>query len=166
MPELGALFKGPPLGIGMMTAGLILSIMVIPFITAVMRDVFELVPPLLKESAYALGSTTWEVMWRVVLPYTKVGVVGGIMLGLGRALGETMAVTFVIGNAYQLAASLMAPGNSIASALANEFTEAVGDVYFSALIELGLLLFLITTIVLAFSKLLLMRLARHEGART
>jgi phosphate transport system permease protein len=166
IPGLGRLFEGPPLGIGMLTAGLILSIMVIPFITAVMRDVFELVPPLLKESAYGLGSTTWEVVWRVVLPYTKVGVIGGIMLGLGRALGETMAVTFVIGNAHQLAASLMAPGNSIASALANEFTEAVGDVYFSALIELGLILFLITTIVLALSKLLLMRLARHEGART
>ena len=166
VPGIGALFAGPPLGIGMLTAGLILSIMVVPFIAAVMRDVFELVPPLLKESAYALGATTWEVMWRVVLPYTKVGVIGGIMLGLGRALGETMAVTFVIGNAHQLAASLMAPGNSIASALANEFTEAVGDLYFSALIELGLLLFLITTIVLAFSKLLLMRLARHEGART
>ena len=166
VPLLGALFKGPPLGIGMMTAGLILSIMVIPFITAVMRDVFELVPPLLKESAYGLGATTWEVVWRVVLPYTKVGVIGGVMLGLGRALGETMAVTFVIGNAHQLAASLMAPGNSIASALANEFTEAVGDVYFSALIELGLLLFLITTIVLALSKLLLLRLARHEGTAT
>jgi phosphate transport system permease protein len=166
IPLLGALFKGPPLGIGMLTAGLILSIMVIPFITAVMRDVFELVPPLLKESAYGLGSTTWEVVWRVVLPYTKVGVIGGVMLGLGRALGETMAVTFVIGNAHQLAASLMAPGNSIASALANEFTEAVGDVYFSALIELGLLLFLITTIVLALSKLLLLRLARHEGTPT
>jgi len=166
VPGLGLLFAGPPLGIGMLTAGLILSIMVIPFIAAVMRDVFELVPSLLKESAYALGATTWEVVWRVVLPYTKVGVVGGIMLGLGRALGETMAVTFVIGNAHQLAASLMAPGNSIASALANEFSEAVGDVYFSALIELGLLLFLITTIVLAFSKVLLMRLARHEGAKT
>jgi phosphate transport system permease protein len=166
IPLLGALFKGPPLGLGMMTAGLILSIMVIPFITAVMRDVFELVPPLLKESAYGLGSTTWEVVWRVVLPYTKVGVIGGVMLGLGRALGETMAVTFVIGNAHHLAASLMAPGNSIASALANEFTEAVGDVYFSALIELGLILFLITTIVLALAKILLMRLARQEGART
>ena len=165
LPLIGPLFEGPPLGIGMLTAGLILSIMVIPFITAVMRDVFELVPPLLKESAYGLGATTWEVVWRVVLPYTKVGVIGGIMLGLGRALGETMAVTFVIGNAHQLAASLMAPGNSIASALANEFTEAVGDVYFSALIELGLILFLITTIVLALSKLLLMRLARREGAR-
>jgi phosphate transport system permease protein len=160
------LFRGPPLGIGMLTAGLILSIMVIPFITAVMRDVFELVPPLLKESAYGLGATTWEVVWKVVLPYTKVGVIGGVMLGLGRALGETMAVTFVIGNAHRLAVSLMAPGNSIASALANEFTEAVGDVYFSALIELGLILFLITTVVLALSKLLLLRLSRHEGAKT
>jgi phosphate transport system permease protein len=166
VPGLDVLFKGPPLGIGMMTAGLILSIMVIPFVTAVMRDVFELVPPLLKESAYGLGATTWEVVWRVVLPYTKVGVIGGIMLGLGRALGETMAVTFVIGNAHRLSASLMAPGNSIASALANEFTEAVGDLYFSSLIELGLILFLITTIVLALSKLLLMRLVRQEGERT
>jgi len=128
--------------------------------------VFEIVPPMLKESAYGLGATTWEVVWRVVLPYTKVGVVGGIMLGLGRALGETMAVTFVIGNAHRLSASLMAPGNSIASALANEFTEAVGDLYFSALIELGLILFLITTVVLAASKLLLMQLAKGEGART
>ncbi|HEX9396631.1 MAG TPA: phosphate ABC transporter permease subunit PstC [Burkholderiales bacterium] len=166
VPLLGALFQGPPLGIGMLTAGLILSIMVIPFITAVMRDVFELVPPLLKESAYGLGATTWEVVWRVVLPYTKVGVIGGVMLGLGRALGETMAVTFVIGNAHRFAVSLMAPGNSIASALANEFTEAVGDVYFSALIELGLILFLITSVVLALSKFLLMRLARQEGTRT
>jgi len=166
LPLLGTLFEGPPLGIGMLTAGLILSIMVIPFITAVMRDVFELVPPLLKESAYGLGATTWEVVWRVVLPYTRVGVIGGIMLGLGRALGETMAVTFVIGNAHRLAASLMAPGNSIASALANEFTEAVGDLYYAALIELGLILFLITTVVLALSKLLLMHLARGEGTRT
>jgi phosphate transport system permease protein len=154
------------MGIGMLTAGLILSIMVIPFVTAVMRDVFELVPPMLKESAYGLGASTWEVVYKVVLPYTKIGVVGGVMLGLGRALGETMAVTFVIGNAHRLSTSLMAPGNSIASALANEFTEAVGDLYFSALIELGLILFLITTIVLAFSKLLLLRLARNEGARS
>jgi len=165
VPFFGALFAGPPIGIGMLTAGLILSIMVIPFITAVMRDVFEIVPPMLKESAYGLGATTWEVVWRVVLPYTKVGVIGGIMLGLGRALGETMAVTFVIGNAHRLAVSLNAPGNSIASALANEFTEAVGDVYYSALIELGLILFLITTVVLGLSKLLLLRLARHEGAQ-
>jgi len=166
VPGLAALFEGPPLGIGMLTAGLILSIMVIPFISAVMRDVFELVPPMLKESAYALGGTTWEVVWRVVLPFTKIGVVGGIMLGLGRALGETMAVTFVIGNAHRLSASLVAPGNSIASALANEFTEAVGDLYFSSLIELGLILFAITTVVLALSKLLLSRLARREGVRT
>jgi phosphate transport system permease protein len=166
IPFFGTLFAGPPIGIGMFAAGLILSIMVIPFITAVMRDVFEIVPPMLKESAYGLGATTWEVVWRVVLPYTKVGVIGGIMLGLGRALGETMAVTFVIGNAHRLAASLMAPGNSIASALANEFTEAVGDLYFSALIELGLILFLITTVVLALSKLLLMQLAKGEGTRT
>src|SRR5688572_6763498 len=166
IPGLSVLFAGPPMGIGMLAAGIILSVMVIPFITAVMRDVFELVPPLFKESAYGLGSTTWEVVWRVVLPYTKVGVIGGIMLGLGRALGETMAVTFVIGNAHRLATSLMAPGNSIASALANEFTEAVGDVYFSALYELGLILFLITTIVLALSKLLLMQLAKGEGAQT
>ena len=166
IPLVGALFQGPPMGIGMLTAGLILSIMVIPFITAVMRDVFELVPPMLKESAYGLGASTWEVVWKVVLPYTKIGVVGGVMLGLGRALGETMAVTFVIGNAHQLSTSLMAPGNSIASALANEFTEAVGDLYFSALIELGLILFLITTIVLALSKFLLTRLARQEGTRT
>ena len=165
VPGVGVLFAGPPMGIGMLTAGIILSVMVIPFITAVMRDVFELVPPMLKESSYALGSTTWEVVWRVVLPFTKVGVIGGIMLGLGRALGETMAVTFVIGNAHRLSASLFAPGNSIASALANEFTEAVGDLYTSVLVELGLILFLITTIVLACSKLLLMQLARREGTR-
>ena len=166
IPGIGALFTGPPIGIGMFTAGLILSIMVIPFITAVMRDVFDLVPPLLKESAYGLGSTTWEVMWKVVLPYTKIGVVGAVMLGLGRALGETMAVTFVIGNAHRLSPSLFAPGNSIASALANEFTEAVGDLYSSALIELGLILFLITLIVLGISKLMLSRLARQEGGRS
>ncbi len=166
IPLIGALFRGPPLGIGVLTAGIILAIMVIPFIASVMRDVFEIVPTVLKESAYSLGSTTWEVVWNVVLPYTKVGVVGGVMLGLGRALGETMAVTFVIGNAHRLNASLMEPGNSIASALANEFTEAVGDLYLSALIELGLVLFLITFVVLAFSKLLLLRLARHEGQKT
>jgi phosphate transport system permease protein len=166
VPGLGLLFSGAPMGIGMLTAGIILAVMVIPFITAVMRDVFELVPPMLKESAYGLGSTTWEVVWRVVLPFTKVGVIGGVMLGLGRALGETMAVTFVIGNAHRLSPSLFAPGNSIASALANEFTEAVGEVYTAALIELGLILFLITTIVLALSKLLLMQLAKREGTVT
>jgi phosphate transport system permease protein len=166
VPLLGKLFSGPPMGIGMLAAGIILAVMVIPFITAVMRDVFELVPPMLKESAYGLGSTTWEVVWSVVLPFTKVGVIGGVMLGLGRALGETMAVTFVIGNAHRLSGSLFAPGNSIASALANEFTEAVGDLYTSALIELGLILFLITTIVLALSKLLLLQLSKREGVST
>jgi phosphate transport system permease protein len=166
IPLIGTLFQGPPMGIGVLTAGIILAIMVIPFISAVMRDVFEVVPAVLKESAYAVGSTTWEVVWNIVLPYTKVGVIGGIMLGLGRALGETMAVTFVIGNAHQLSSSLLAPGNSIASALANEFTEAVGDLYFAALIQLGLILFVITFIVLSLSKLLLMRLARQEGRQT
>ncbi len=163
IPLIGVLFQGPPMGIGVLTAGIILAVMVIPFISAVMRDVFEIVPAVLKESAYGVGATTWEVVWNIVLPYTKVGVIGGIMLGLGRALGETMAVTFVIGNAHRLSSSLLAPGNSIASALANEFTEAVGDLYFSALIELGLILFVITFIVLALSKLLLLRLTRREG---
>ena len=163
---IGLLFEGPPMGIGMLTAGIILAIMVIPFIAAVMRDVFEIVPPMLKESAYGLGATTWEVVWNVVLPYTKIGVVGGIMLGLGRALGETMAVTFVIGNAHQLHASLFMPGNSIASALANEFTEAVGELYTSALIELGLILFFITFVVLACAKILLIQLKKREGKAT
>jgi phosphate transport system permease protein len=165
-PLIGPLFKGPPQGIGVLTAGFVLAIMVIPFIAAVMRDVFEIVPPVLKESAYGLGCTTWEVVRNIVLPYTKVGVIGGIMLGLGRALGETMAVTFLIGNAHQLTASILAPGNSIASALANEFTEAVGDLYTSALIELGLILFVITFIVLALAKLLLLQLAKREGRTT
>lgn len=163
VPVLGQFFAGPPFGIGVFTAGLILSIMIIPFIAAVMRDVFELVPPLLKESAYGLGSTTWEVVWKVVLPYTKSGVIGGIMLGLGRALGETMAVTFVIGNSFNLPESIFAPSNSIASALANEFNEA-GGMQKAALLELGLILFLITTIVLAFSKVLLLRLSKSEGS--
>lgn len=164
VPVLGDLFSGPPFGIGIFTAGLILSIMVIPFITAVMRDVFELVPPMLKESAYGLGSTTWEVMWKVVLPFTKSGVIGGIMLGLGRALGETMAVTFVIGNAFNLPSSIFSPSNSIASALANEFNEA-GGMQKSALLELGLILFVITTVVLALSKVLLHQLSKGEGRR-
>ncbi|SRR6266567_8110559 len=163
---IGALFKGPPQGIGVLTAGFVLAIMIIPFIASVMRDVFDVVPPVLKESAYGVGCTTWEVVWNIVLPYTKVGVIGGIMLGLGRALGETMAVTFLIGNAHQLSASILAPGNSIASALANEFTEAVGEVYTSALIELGLILFVITFIVLALAKLLLLRLGKREGRGT
>jgi phosphate transport system permease protein len=163
MAVVGPLFQGPPMGIGMLTAGIILAIMVIPFIASVMRDVFEIVPPMLKESAYGLGATTWEVVWHVVLPYTKIGVVGGVMLGLGRALGETMAVTFVIGNAHELSTSLLMPGNSISSALANEFTEAVGTLYSSALVELGLILFLITFIVLSLSKLLLLQLTKREG---
>jgi phosphate transport system permease protein len=166
LPVLGQLFQGPNMGIGMLTAGIILAIMVIPFISSVMRDVFEIVPPMLKESAYGLGATTWEVVRNVVLPYTKVGVVGGIMLGLGRALGETMAVTFVIGNAHELFISLLMPGNTISSALANEFTEAVGDLYTSSLISLGLVLFVITFIVLACAKLLLIRLAAKEGKQT
>jgi len=163
---LAPLFDGAPMGIGMLSAGIILSIMVIPFIASVMRDVFEVVPPMLKESAYGVGATTWEVVWNVVLPYTKAGVIGSIMLGLGRALGETMAVTFVIGNAHKLSTSLFMPGNSIASALANEFTEADGELYTSSLIELGLILFFITFVVLALSKLLLLQLGKHEGKTT
>ena len=166
LPVLGPLFQGIPMGIGVLTAGIILAIMVIPFIASVMRDVFEVVPTLLKESAYGLGSTTWEVMWRVVLPYTKIGVAGGIMLGLGRALGETMAVTFVIGNAHELNTSLLMPGNSISSALANEFNEAVGELYTSALVELGLILFLITFIVLSLARYMLYLLTKREGATT
>jgi len=162
-PLVGVLFQGPPLGIGMGTAGLILAVMVIPFISAVMRDVFETVPAILKESAYAVGATTWEVVSRIVLPYARVGVAGGIMLGLGRALGETMAVTFVIGNAHELNTSLFLPGNTISSNLANEFAEAIGGLYTSSLIALGLILFIITFIVLSFSKLLLLRLQRMEG---
>ena len=167
LPLIGALFAGPPLGIGILTAGIILAIMVIPFIASVMRDVFEITPAMLKESAYGVGATTWEVVWRIVLPYTKVGVVGGIMLGLGRALGETMAITFVIGNSNFLSSvSLYEPGNSITSTLANEFGEAGPGLYTSALIELGLILFVITLIVLVISKMLLLRLAKHEGAKT
>jgi phosphate transport system permease protein len=153
-------------GIGLLSAGIILAIMIIPFISAVMRDVFEVTPAMLKESAYGLGSTTWEVVSKVVLPYTKTGVIGGIMLGLGRALGETMAVTFVIGNSNQLSSiSLFEAGNSITSALANEFAEASSDMHLAALIYLGLVLFFITFVVLALSKLLLARLRKAEGAR-
>lgn len=166
LPVIGQVFQGPPMGIGMLTAGFILAIMVIPFTSSVMRDVFEIVPKMLKESAYGLGSTTWEVIWHIVLPYTKTGVLGGIMLGLGRALGETMAVTFVIGNAHELSPSLMMPGNTISSALANEFTEAVGDIYTSSLITLGLTLFVITFIVLALAKLLLIRLSIRDGKQS
>lgn len=166
LPIIGPLFQGVPMGIGVLSAGIILAIMVIPFIASVMRDVFEVVPTLLKESAYGLGATTWEVMWKVVLPYTKIGVAGGIMLGLGRALGETMAVTFIIGNAHTLSASLLMPGNSISSALANEFNEAVGKLYTSALVELGLILFLITFIVLSMARYMLYMLTKREGSTT
>jgi phosphate transport system permease protein len=167
VPVLGALFSGAPVGIGILSAGIILAIMVIPFIAAVMRDVFEVTPPMLKESAYALGSTTWEVVWKIVLPYTKSGVVGGIMLGLGRALGETMAVTFVIGNFNQLdSLSLFEAANSITSAIANEFAEANPGLHQASLMYLGLVLFFITFVVLALSKVLLSRLRRGEGLRT
>ena len=163
IPLLSSLFAGPPYGIGVLTAGLILAIMVLPFITSISRDVFEAVPPVLKEAAYGLGCTTWEVVRNVVLPYTRIGVIGGIMLGLGRALGETMAVTFVIGNAHKVSASLIAPGTTISATIANEFTEAVGDLYTSSLILLGLLLFVITFIVLAAARYMLLRIERRIG---
>jgi phosphate transport system permease protein len=164
VPVLSTLFGGPPYGIGVLTAGLILAIMVLPFITSISRDVFAAVPSMLKESAYGLGCTTWEVSRNVVLPYARVGVIGGVMLGLGRALGETMAVTFVIGNAHRISGSILAPGTTISATIANEFTEAVGDIYTSSLIALGLILFVITFIVLAFARLLLARVQRRIGA--
>jgi phosphate transport system permease protein len=163
VPVLNSLFEGPPYGIGMLTAGLILAIMVLPFVTAISRDVFDAVPPVLKEAAYGVGCTTWEVFRHVILPYTRVGVIGGCMLGLGRALGETMAVTFVIGNAHKVAASILAPGTTISASIANEFTEAVGDLYTSSLIALGLILFVITFIVLACARYMLLRLQRRMG---
>jgi phosphate transport system permease protein len=163
IPVLSTLFAGPPYGIGVLTAGLILAIMVLPFITSISRDVFEAVPPMLKESAYGIGCTTWEVVRYVVLPFARVGVIGGVMLGLGRALGETMAVTFVIGNAHRIASSIIAPGTTISATIANEFTEAVGDLYTSSLIALGLILFIITFIVLAFARYLLMRVEKRIG---
>jgi phosphate transport system permease protein len=163
VPLLSSLFAGPPYGIGVLTAGLILAIMVLPFITSISRDVFEAVPQVLKEAAYGLGCTTWEVVRRVVLPYARVGVIGGVMLGLGRALGETMAVTFVIGNAHRISASILAPGTTISATIANEFTEAVGDLYTSSLIALGLILFVITFIVLAAARYLLLRIERRIG---
>ena len=162
-PVLSTLFAGPPFGIGMLTASLILAVMVLPFIASISRDVFETVPPMLKEASAGLGCTIWETMWHVVLPYTRVGVIGGVMLGLGRALGETMAVTFVIGNAHKVSASLLAPGTTISATIANEFTEAVGDVYTSALIELGLILFVLTFIVLACARYMLMRIERNAA---
>jgi phosphate transport system permease protein len=167
VPFLGTLVSGPPVGIGILSAGIILAIMIIPFIASVMRDVFDVTPPLLKESAYALGSTTWEVVFKVVLPYTKSGVIGGIMLGLGRALGETMAITFVIGNTNQLnSLSLFEAANSITSALANEFSEAADGLHQASLFYLGLVLFFITFVVLALSKILLAQLQKNEGLKS
>ncbi|HUJ04019.1 MAG TPA: phosphate ABC transporter permease subunit PstC [Rhizomicrobium sp.] len=166
IPVLEDLFGGAPYGIGIFAASLILSIMILPFISAVTRDVFETVPPILKEAAYGLGCTTWEVMWNVVLPFSRNGVVGGAMLALGRALGETMAVTFVVGNAHNISLSLLAPGTTISAAIANEFTEAVGDVYQSSLIALGLILFGITFIVLAGAQLMLRSLELRAGGRS
>ncbi len=164
VPILNTLFEGPAYGIGMLTAGLILAIMVLPFITAISRDVFATVPPILKEAAFGVGCTTWEVAKSIVIPYTRVGLVGGVMLALGRALGETMAVTFVIGNSHNIAASLLAPATTISASIANEFQEASGDLYTSALIALGLLLFVITFIVLAIARLMLMRIEKRSGA--
>lgn len=163
VPVLSALFEGPPYGIGVLTASLVLAIMVLPFITSISRDVFEAVPPVLKEAAYGVGCTTWEVVRYVVIPYTRVGVIGGVMLGLGRALGETMAVTFVIGNAHKISSSLIAPGTTISATIANEFTEAVGDLYTSSLIALGLILFIITFFVLSMARYMLMRIERRIG---
>ena len=165
LPVVGQLFQGPMMGMGILTAGLILAVMIIPFISSVMRDVFEIVPAVLKESAYGLGCTKWEVVRKVVLPYTRNGVVGGVMLGLGRALGETMAVTFVIGNAHELSTSLFMPGNSISSTLANEFAEATPGLHVSSLFALGLILFAITFIVLAAAKLMLVGMSRKEGVK-
>ena len=163
IPVLSSVFAGPPYGIGMLTASLILAIMVLPFIASISRDVFNTVPPMLKESAYGIGCTTWEVVSNIVIPFTRVGVIGGCMLGLGRALGETMAVTFVIGNAHKISASLLAPGTTISATIANEFTEAVGDLYTSALIAQGLILFMITFVVLALARIMLMRLEVKAG---
>jgi phosphate transport system permease protein len=164
VPVLENLFAGPPYGIGVLTAGLILSIMILPFIASVTRDVFETVPAVLKEAAYGIGCTTWEVIRNVVIPYTRIGIFGGVMLGLGRALGETMAVTFVIGNAHRISASLFAPGTTISATIANEFTEAVGDLYTSSLIALGLILFVITFLVLAAARLMLARMGSRPRA--
>lgn len=163
VPVIGHLFQGPPIGVGILAAGIVLALMVIPFVASVMRDVFETVPPVLKESAYGVGCTTWEVVWNIVLPYTRVGVIGGIMLGLGRALGETMAVTFVIGNANRITGSLFSPGNSIASVLANEFGEADPGLHISSLFALGLVLFIITFVVLAISRWLIARGTARQG---
>jgi len=160
LPIIGKLFQGPPYGIGIFTAGIVLAVMVLPFITAVMREVFTMAPRSLKEAAYGMGATQWNVVWDVVVPWSRTGIIGGIMLGLGRALGETMAVTFVIGNAHRISTSILAPGTTISASIANEFTEAVGDLYTSSLIALGLLLFVLTFVVIAFARLLLMRMER------
>jgi phosphate transport system permease protein len=163
VPLLNHLFAGPPFGIGVLTASLILTIMVLPFITSIARDVFETVPPMLKEAAYGVGCTRWEVIKNIVIPYTRTGVIGGVMLGLGRALGETMAVTFVIGNAHRVSSSILAPGTTISATIANEFSEAEGATYTSSLIALGLILFFITFVVLAAARLMLMRLEKKAG---
>jgi phosphate transport system permease protein len=163
VPGLQTLFAGPPYGIGILTAGIVLAIMVLPFVASISRDVFETVPTVLKESAYGLGCTKWEVVRKVVIPYTRIGVIGGFMLGLGRALGETMAVTFVIGNAHRISGSILSPGTTISASIANEFTEADGELYTSSLIELGLILFGITFVVLAISRLMLMRIEQKKG---
>ena len=162
IPLIGKLFQGPPLGLGLLTAGIVLAVMILPFISSVMREVFQTVPVRLKESSYALGSTTWEVLWDIVLPYTRSAVIGGIFLGLGRALGETMAVTFVLGNSYNITSSLLMPGTTISSSIANEFNEAVG-LHRSALIALGFLLFVVTFVVLLIARLMLRQLAKREG---
>jgi len=164
IPGLSSLFAGPPYGIGMLTSALILAIMVLPFITSITKDVFDTVPAVLKESAYGIGCTTWEVTRRVVIPYTRVGIMGGVMLGLGRALGETMAVTFVIGNAHRISASLFAPGTTISATIANEFTEADGAIYTSSLVALGLILFIITFLILALARYMLLRMDKRTGA--
>ena len=164
IPGLNSLFAGPPYGIGLLTSSLILAIMVLPFITSITKDVFDTVPAVLKESAYGIGCTTWEVTRRVTIPYTRVGIMGGVMLGLGRALGETMAVTFVIGNAHRISASLFAPGTTISATIANEFTEADGELYTSSLVSLGLILFIITFIILALARYMLLRIDSRTGA--
>ena len=164
VPGLSSLFAGPPYGIGLLTSSLILAIMVLPFITSITKDVFDTVPAVLKESAYGIGCTTWEVTRRVTIPYTRVGIMGGVMLGLGRALGETMAVTFVIGNAHRISASLFAPGTTISATIANEFTEADGNLYTSSLVSLGLILFIITFIILALARYMLLRIDSRTGA--
>jgi phosphate transport system permease protein len=161
VPVVNKLFAGPPYGIGVFTAAIVLSIMILPFITSIARDVFETVPHVLKEAAYGLGCTTWEVIRRIVIPHTRAGIVGAVMLALGRALGETMAVTFVIGNAHRIAPSLLAPGTTISATIANEFTEATGDIYTSALIALGLILFVVTFVVLAFARIMLHRMEKQ-----